>query len=484
MDSDIAQSFGTHVRVTCKLCFRWSKLLLKSSSDLWSANALHGHLRACPAKIGHIIRQGDTEKGVTGKAVAYSLAGGGPPEDGNEDAQECFELEEMHVTEAHCVVEVQFAPVEQRPPEVVIDELLGNVDPGLHGSGEAVMLQQGDPSTTTKEALMESADKRMYEHQLATIKLLKAPTKMRKGKDLELVLYVYNLGLSLGVSDRKGDMLLRALSVVHNRATRGPSSSLSLEELAFLEKEEEIGNESIEGTEAQLLLGLHENWDSLRLAIEKGLMMLNPVLVLKIPLNPKLFPALGLDKKPLGPVVTYHFNLLDRLADACLDINPTEFFFAPKAEFAKDDDKRRIFSGYSTGIIYEKTHLWTTQEHGPHAVSLMLAIFSDEAAAGKKRKADPMIAYILNAVGKSYVPIFLGFCPTTLPESDHYYGTVLDRSGALKPTKKAKKFAIRFAKRQAKLQFLRAVLAPLKEYEGTGFKLQIGRGTGFVGFVH
>jgi hypothetical protein len=202
--------------------------------------------------------------------------------------------------------------------------------------------------------------------------------------------------------------------------------------------------------------GLHLHWENLRFSIEKGLMRLNPVQVMKIPLPSKLFPAKGLDKLDLRPVLTHHFNILDRVADACLDIDPKEFFFVPKPEFVKGDTSQRLYSNYSTGKLFEREHLCTTQGHGPHAVSLMLAVFSDKAAAGKKREADPLLAWVLNSFGQSYTPIFLGLCPTRLPYSDAYINALLDESCDKKPTKEAKKFAIRFAKRLTKLQYLRA----------------------------
>ena len=477
------------------MCLSWEKYL--DPRDPKFMNALNGHMRACPAKRGHIVEyvvansiglDGDHSEEYCGGAdeddsrevgvAHYKECDDDGADDGCEDFSENFILEEVYMTETHCFKEVQLPDMHQQPTEDVIARLEAFADGNLCVDVNATPATTNSASTTKGE-LMTMSDKRMFEHQQKTIILLKAPAQMNADKDLPLVLSVYNMGLSLGVSDRKGDILLQGLSMVHKRALQGLSSTFGVagdpSPKAILEDCEEahVEDEAVDEPDNG---GLHLHWKSLRVSIEKGLMRLNPVQVMKIPLPPQLFPAKGLDKKDLLPVVTNHFNILDQIAAACLDINPNQFFFAPKPEFVKDDPSQRLFSNFSTGKLYEREHLCTTKRHGPHAVSLMLAIFSDKAAAGKKREADPLLVWILNAFGESYVPIFLGFCPTRLPYSDAYMNALLDKSGDKKPTKDAKKFAIRFAKRQTKLQYLRAVLAPLKEYEETGFKLQIGTG--------
>ena len=485
---------GTHVKVECKWCLNWERYLDKSQPRV--INALNGHKKACQAKRGHIVEYEDVDSSGQGVERVKACGGGGdeqdPTEEGvayykdcweggtddcGEDFTDDFVMEEVHMTETHCFKFVALPEMPQQPTETVIAELEAFAGGDIPVEVKATPAPR-DSSHVTYAELMAKSDKRMFDHQQKTIRLLEAPAMMKKDKNLSLVLSVYTMGLSLGVSDRKGDILLRGLSMVHKRALAGSSSTFGAEgdesgKAMQEECEEDLVDDDDNAVDTS---GLHQHWKSLRVSIEKGLMRLNPVQVMKIPLPPKLFPAKGLDKQDLRPVLTNHFNILDRIADACLDINANQFFFAPKPEFVKDDPSQRLFSNFSTGKLYEREHLCTTQAHGPHAVSVMLAAFSDKAAAGKKREADPLLIWVLNAFGESYTPIFLGFCPTRLPYTDAYLNALLDKSGEKKPTKEAKKFAIRFAKRQAKLQYLRAVLAPLKEYEDTGFKLQIGTG--------
>jgi len=460
-------------------------------------NALNGHMRACPAKQGHdFLDCTEVDSRGEGGDFLEECSGGGAEEDSSEagvvqytqclddgddggcvDFSDNFLLEDVHLTETHCFKEVALPEVHQEPTEVVMARLIAFGDGGVPLEVKATPATT-EYSSTSKSDLMEMSDKRMFEHQQKTIALLQAPAKMNADKDLPLVLSVYNMGLSLGVSDRKGDILLRGLSMVHKRALKGVSSTFGVEgdpssKASQGYQEDHVDDEDDDEIDNR---GLHLHWKSLRLSIEKGLMRLNPVQIMKIPLPPKLFPTTSLDKEDLLPVITTHFNVLEKIAAACLDINPNQFFFRPKPEFVKDDPTQRLFSNYSTGKLYEREHLCTTQAHGPHAVSLMVAAFSDKAAAGKKREADPLLLWILNAYGESYVPIFVGFCPTRLPYTDAYINALLDKIGEKKPTKEAKRFVSRFAKRQTKLQYLRAVLGPLKDFENTGFKLQIGTG--------
>jgi len=325
------------------------------------------------------------------------------------------------------------------------------------------------PCSDSDMSLMEKSDKRIFLIQQKILALLASPTRMRKDKDVTIVLQVYKTGVDLGLSDSGGDKFLATLKAVHDRATSEATSELAIES----------------DFESDLIgTGLHQNWKSLRQAVEGDLFTIWKLHCKQIPLPEGLFPVEDLDGKAINHLDTFHYHIWDQLAAACLQINVDEFFFKPNPVFSKasadSSEQHRIYGPYSSGKLFEDISQATTHKFGSGAVSVCVGFFWDEAMAGKRHTACPLSMTIMNAFGDSYRTIFLGMCPVKLAYTDHYLGKLLAKGKPHPPTQAGIKFALRYAKRQALLKYLYTVLLPLKVHDSTGFKLQIGQGKFFT----
>jgi len=276
-------------------------------------------------------------------------------------------------------------------------------------------------------------------HQRQMEEIIKNPLQgMRGTKDPGTMAEIYQLGQQLGVSNSGGDQLLQFLRKYSCGAT------------------------------------MYSRWKDLKLTFNKSLQL--HVQELKIPLPEILFGRKQHNGDDITPVSCFYFNILDRLGEACLEIDPDDFVSNFNEPDLVKETRERIYNEFPKAELFQRFSVWTRRTKGSDAVPLLLAIYIDEANATSSRSAKPMIMFILNCTGKSFRPIFLGYCPTELPYSNEQLERLLRAQGTAEkqPSKASIKFAIRYAFRQATLRFITHVLQPVFDTAEKGILLQIG----------
>jgi len=435
---------------------------------------INGHLGKCPNYSRKSTR-------LDGDGVSAHNEGDSGFDSGF-DFGEQVEIEDEEIAEVESYVEVPQISLE------TVEEVLRNAIGRVNKLAEQEVAPPLPPSKLTATEVVSGSNKDLFDHQTVIMELLANPTRrMMKDKDLSLVLEVYRLGLELSLSDAEGDKLLASYCTVYERTLKVSGF------ISIAEKDKVNPEHFKDKVDPQIAkkgkffcptLGLHTNWKSLRKAVEQNLLTTCKLIHTKIPLPVELFPTTDLKGKPITDLITSHYGILQRIAEEFLSINPKEIFIKPcpawaeKIQVADGEDSSRLYGNYASAKLYARSHEYVTNQFGSSAVSVNVALFFDEALAGKSATACPVSAFIMNAFGDSYRPVFLGMCPVSLHYTDQYLSRLLEKGRSKRPTKLGKKFAIRFAKRQALLKYLKTVLSPLQENEKVGFKLQVGQGSG------
>ncbi len=278
----------------------------------------------------------------------------------------------------------------------------------------------------------------LYHQREVEKKLMNPLPDMRGGKDPATITELYDLGMTLSLSHREGDLLLDYLAKHGN----GP---------------------------------FYKSWEGMQAAFDRQFKNICVLNRLEIELPVEFF---GLNDKggtPLKKTVCEYYDVLLRIGDAFLEIKPDDFSKSFSMPDLVKGSAERIYSTFPKAKLFQRFVVWTKSTHGDEAVPVVVAIYFDEAEATSSRAACPLIMFILNCTGESFKPIFLGYCPVSLPYSDEYLTKLLN-SRALTghtPSKSSCKYAIRFAKRQALQRFLVHVLKPIVECD-KGILLQLG----------
>ena len=465
--------------LTCIHC-RWTSA--PSGDKKRDAGTLNGHLGKCSNYC---------------KSMKLSDDGGSAEHHDGGDFDECrveldgdeveFDDDEVEFGDEEIVDQIQSYVEGAKPSLVTIQGVLKDIVEG-RDLAEREVAPSSPPSQLSDLEVISGSNKVLFEHQTVIMKLLANPTtRMMKDKDFSLVLEVYRLGLELGISDAEGDKLLATYRTVHERTLKVSGYKKPMAGLQNAEKDKVseykkpmAGLQNAKKDKVYSpTVGLHKNWKSLRTAVEQNLLTTCKLIHTKISLPLELFPDTDLQGKPITDLITSHYSILHRIAEEFLSIDPDEIFLKPCLAWTEESggkEPSRLYGNYSSGKLYARSHEYVTNQFGQSAVSVNVGLFFDEALAGKRATACPLSAFIMNAFGDSYRPVFLGMCPVSLRYPDQYLSRLLEKGRSKRPTKLGQKFAIRFAKRQALLKYLKTVLSPLQENEMVGFKLQVGQG--------
>jgi len=284
-------------------------------------------------------------------------------------------------------------------------------------------------------------DTGVYDRQQQIEAIFKNPLqKMKDGKEPSTMLDLYNLGIELNLSEAEGDLLLQFMSKYS----------------------------SAQGA-------CYKRWKGLRSGFKSQWSEIVTMRELLIPLDKEWFGEKNMSGGKLKQTTCFYFNILDRLGEACLEIEPEDFIKRFSPEFVTESQER-IFTTFPTGKLFQRFCIWVRSTHGGEAVPLLVSLYFDGAQATKTRSATPLLMFINNVVRKSFRPIFLGYCPEDLPYSDSELICLLKQQavGDRKPSKKSMEFAIRLAKRRAMFTFLDEVLQPLMKSSQHGLVIQIG----------
>lgn len=278
----------------------------------------------------------------------------------------------------------------------------------------------------------------LYHQRDVENKLMDPLPDMRGGKDPAAITALYDLGMTLSLSHREGDLLLDYLGK-HGSGT------------------------------------FYKTWEGIQAAFDRQFKHISVLNRLEIELPVEFFGHNDKGGTPLKKTVCEYYDVLLRIGDAFLEINPNDFSKSFSLPDLVKGSAERIYSTFPKAKLFQRFVVWTKSTHGEEAVPIVIAIYFDEAEATSSRSACPLIMFILNCTGESFKPIFLGYCPVSLPYSDEFLTKILNNRGVQgqTPSKASCKYAIRFAKRQALQRFLVHVLKPIVECD-KGILLQLG----------
>jgi hypothetical protein len=130
------------------------------------------------------------------------------------------------------------------------------------------------------------------------------------------------------------------------------------------------------------------------------------------------------DEKPLAPMRGLALDVKTVLAEALLEIEPSQFI----TEYKRDDD---ILKGFETSDdfrkISEDDQLFDHHPQYGHPISLCLTVRTDETTCNTARteSEQAVVLSILNAKGAAYKMIFLGYAPIHLPYTKDYIQKLL-----------------------------------------------------------
>ena len=221
------------------------------------------------------------------------------------------------------------------------------------------------------------------------------------------------------------------------------------------------------------------NWKSMGAAIDRILQPKSQIRSVEFALPKQIFGTMDLNGRPLKTVSASFFDINNRIADALRETRVSEFKHVPVEHQATlpNGDKVRIIKEFYTGDYFHEVTTMLQQEHGTHARALCFALGTDETTFNttRTRSGSPLYLHILNAVGKSFRPILIGYLPSThgLPYSDDILHKMLIRQGMSKITHRD--YIITFLKRRMDLQYIEYVLRDLFELEATGFCARVGK---------
>ena len=217
-------------------------------------------------------------------------------------------------------------------------------------------------------------------------------------------------------------------------------------------------------------------WEGVKTAFNRQFKDICKLQELEIPLPVEFFGTIDCEGNSLKPVSCFYYNILHRLGEACLEIDPEDFTTHFTTFDKVKGTEERIFNTFPKAKLFQRFCFWTKKTHGAKACCLVITIYFDATLATSSTSICPIIMFILNCTGVSFRPIFIGYCPIDLAYSDEYLTQVLHKQakGSSKPAKRSCKYAIRFAKRQTLQNFITHVLSPILGTSDKGIKLQIG----------
>ena len=236
-------------------------------------------------------------------------------------------------------------------------------------------------------------------------------------RQLADIVDLYGWGLRAGVSEQKGDEMLKTMHRIMHRHNQK--------------------------------LPMGKTWKAVKLAIRRKCKGLFKFKEFSYPLPVRFFGTEKMDGKPWLPVKAYGLDVAYVLGKALLDVDPDCLAQRPKKQTLTDrqdlmemldEDGRTLvenldqndpalqiplqdiqLSDFSTGSVFKRlcddADLYSPV-NGMKPFHLCLAIFSDKSLATASSSEQPVVFSILNCTGKEYKMLFAGYAPLTLPYSD------------------------------------------------------------------
>ena len=420
----------------------------KAGQKIWRCD-VRGCLYAYAARVGV-----NYSKSIAAHKASHTKAGGGRSvrqvdmsvccgfETGGED-EESEEFESVVIGAEHTIASERDEFQHER--EEYFDALL-SPSPGQNSIGEESDSSLAEVDCVQTILTLESVRQDVYQHQQKIELILRNPLDdTRGGKNVDANLALYTLGLNLGLSKKDGQLLL------------------------------DYCNKWVKIDDGEMF----KRWKGLKTAIRRKLERHCDVHVVNIPLPEQFFGTKDFVGHELKPVKCWYYPILDRIGHACLDIDPKDLCKTFDEELIQSSIER-IYSTFPTAQLFERFSMHTNKMYGTGLVTMVVGVFFDEANATGSRSANPLVAFLLNVIGDSFRPIFIGYCPLSLPYSNAFLRKLLlskvlpsakkKQNGGL--TKELCTDIIRFAKRSALQQFLKFVLTPL--FVSDPIRLQIG----------
>ena len=325
--------------------------------------------------------------------------------------------------------------LEQLPEEFLNDELI--VDDDVVVVAPLLLLSKK----------FELSSNSIFDHQRELIKEYTRDLKIRGGKMQNdvLDLYKWSVNMSMSLSEKEGDDLLKLIKDM------------------FIRRE--------------INIGLHKSWKSLAFSCNKNVKILYPIKEFKITLPEFFFGIHDLQKKPLKQTQCFVFDILRRLGDALLHVKRPDLF-ATNAIVRNSKTGERVYAEFQTGELFESVNKVVKAEHGNDAVALCIHFSMDGTgcnSSGSVQKC-PLTFWIANATQSDILVTFLGYVPEKLPYDDEYLHALLISRHCL--VAKDRDDIIKYAKRQIVFDYVHAALLPIVSHQQHGLLVTVGQGPG------
>ena len=171
------------------------------------------------------------------------------------------------------------------------------------------------------------------------------------------------------------------------------------------------------------------------------------------------------------------FNIVKELAKALSDIDPSDFI----EEYEEaNNDSGRILTHFGTGEFMRKLSLdlknYVSVDDTIKKIPLIISVSTDDTTVGNWRKISekPLYCSILNAKGKSYKLIFLGYGPVRMPYTNKQLNDMLMNRGY--EVKSHRVHIIKNLKNTALQYFIKLAFESVTTFGKNVFRFRLGSG--------
>ena len=294
-----------------------------------------------------------------------------------------------------------------------------------------------DPTSTPNQTILK--------HQKAVTEECNRPRELRKGKNVEIMLHLFEFGTHLNLSHADGNKLLATTWKILN--VLGHTELLT-----------------------------HKLWRDLLKSCRGKSAAISRVTELNISLGTTYFPVHenGMDGKLTNATKCYCANILSRIGEVLMQVKNSDIH--RKHLELKDASGDRLYGPFVSGNKFDRTCAFVEKNMGDDgSFPLMIMGYFDGAQCSATHNACPLFFSILNDTGPSFVPHLLGYCPL----ESAYSSTMLRELCVLKFGKVSQKnldIVSSLVLRRTLDSFLFNAFKPILDFRDCGWKVQIGSG--------
>jgi len=222
------------------------------------------------------------------------------------------------------------------------------------------------------------------------------------------------------------------------------------------------------GAACDTVIPMPSTYRAIKKSCGKSIPKLFQIQRIDIPLQPNFI--FKQHKEELKPTIGVSMCILEVLAKALLEIQPSSFITEPP-----ETNGQTSLRDFTTGSYFAAICRALKDEFGEMARPLILAVTLDKTTLNSTRtqSACPVCLYIMNAIGQFFKPIFLAYAPIELAYDEDELVVILGDIGV--NLEKWHTALFKIAKRRAMNDFLFHVLSPILQFQQTGMHVAVGQ---------